>query len=404
MAESEIKIRCASCHRDVRVRAAHAGQRMKCPACGRSLVIPASALRKKGADSEPQHPGAHATTLPPSAGPVSQRTPGPSAAGAPAASPAGSTEHAAAPASFGALPVIITLALCVLLGLATLAFGNLVTGLFILVIALTALNGYWLGFSNAAAGIVGMLVAVALAVPVGRACESLVAAACGTTGLTNRVLSIALCGLLLAMLVTALGSFALRRWLRNKPSWRRVDRFVGAGLGLFEGALLGLLLICAVLVLEPVAAGNLAQARAAENHVAVSPASKRVVALAKVAQTSTVGKVAGALNPLREIPLLAVLIDAQSVLLDPAAREVFLNHPAIAEIRERPSVQRALDLLANDPALAHLKDGVSPEELRSLFDNPRLLRVLDDTHLIAELSSVTEQIRTALEYARRSRE
>jgi DNA-directed RNA polymerase subunit RPC12/RpoP len=356
--DERIEFLCAGCRRKIAVPVVYGGRRVKCPACGQAVAVPAA---------------------PP----------------APASEPA-------APPFRGGTQVRIVLGLLVVLAGIALVLGNLVTRLIVLLMLLTVINGYWLGAANVAAGIVGMVATAGLAVPVGRLFEGACARILGTTGLANRMASVAICGVILATIGAAAVSLVLTRVLKKWTAWKRVDRLVGAGLGLFEGALLGILLIWGILALEPMAAGNIAQAADPRSRVVVSPASSRIVALAKAAHDSTMGQVAGVVNPLRSMRMIGMLADAQIVLNDPQAREAFLHHPKMVAIHDRPAVRRALDLLAQEPLVESLKDGVSGSELRRLLDSPRLLAVLDETNLVAELAPVAEQIAEALADARES--
>lgn len=283
-----------------------------------------------------------------------------------------------------------------LFAVAALLFGNLVTRLFVVLVVLTTLNGYWLGAARVAASAVGFLVALLLAVPMGKLVEPLVSTLVGTTGLANRMLSIGICGAVQVMVVGVALSVLFARFLKRRPEWRRFDRLIGTGVGLVDGAIFGAFLIWAVLLLEPMAGRYTGQSGRSDR---ADLLRRNVLTAAASVRQSAVGRAAGVVNPLKEMQMFALLNHAQTVLADPRAREVFVNHPTMQRIRERPAVRRTLELLANEPALVEFEDGLSDEELRDLLQSPRLLAILDETGLLRELAPISADIERALEAA-----
>ena len=283
-----------------------------------------------------------------------------------------------------------------------LIFGNLVTGVFVLFVALAAVNGYWVGASRITAVFGGMFVAAILAVPLGRAFEGVFSAALGSSGLTNRMVSIAMLALIIVVVVTIALQVVIGRVVKKKPQWKRYDKLIGSGLGLAEGTLLGFLLIWAVLSLEPIAVTSLAQTGEPQNATRPNPVSQKIVALAKVARESSVGQIADAVNPLDEMRLITMFENGLIVLNDPAIREAFVTHPTIEGLRQRPAVQQALEMLAADPKINQIiesEGSISGEELRAILDSPTILDILDETNLVGELSPIVEEIERAIEQA-----
>ena len=171
-------------------------------------------------------------------------------------------------------PELIGLAVIVFVSLLMLIFGNIVTKVFFLLVALAAVNGYLLGASKVASALAGLLIAAFLGVPLGKAFEGLIGGMFGTTGLTNRMISVVVVTVVLVAIVGIALQFVLRRFLAEKPEWQRYDRQAGLGIGLAEGLLLGLVMIWAVLSLDPVAQTSIAQAE--ENNLPVNPVAKMV--------------------------------------------------------------------------------------------------------------------------------
>jgi hypothetical protein len=347
--------------RKIAVDRAVPGRRVKCPRCGQVLTVPQSFVRQP--------------------------------AGRPPAGRAAPSKPTAV-ATLAAWPRSYRIGIGVLLVVALLAliFGNLVTRLFVGLVVLSMLNGYWLGASNLAAGIAGTLAALLFAVPVGRALEGWSSMLFGSTGLVNRVVSIAVGGVILGVVVGLALSVPVRRAVKSSVVWRRFDKLLGTGLGLLEGALLGTVLIWAAVSVEPMAARALAEGSRPERGVQASPSAEWVVTIAKAARNSAVGRAASVVNPLKELRVIDLLERVQTVLNDPVARELFVNHPAIQRIRHRPSVERTLALLSAEPQIPKLEDGISHEEVRSLLTSPRFLAILDETGLLGDLSPIANDV------------
>lgn len=356
MTDARIRFRCAGCQKRLVVDRVHAGRKVRCPGCGRPLTVPVA-----------------------------------DAASTPVATPS----EAPPALSVWTPPVQIATAILLLLGLVAIIFGNLATRIVVVLIGLSMLNGYWLGASRVVGAIVGMLLAIATAVPVGRACEGLVGGVFGTSGLVNRMFSIAICALVLMALVATLMSIPIGRWLKRRPRLRRYDRLVGAGLGIAEGTLMALFVIWGALAVEPIVAANVARGADPVAGAAPTRAAQIALSFATAAQESVVGQVTAPVNPLRHMRALNLLERAEAVLSDPQRCEAFALHPLMQQVRERPSVKRAGELLA-DAALVNLDDGLSGDEVRTLLTSRRLLEILDETQVLSELSPIADDIAQAL--------
>ncbi len=298
-------------------------------------------------------------------------------------------------------PRIFCLGLLVGLIVFALIFGNIVTRIFVTLVALSMLNGYWLGASNVAATICGMLIAIPLAIPGGKACEGLTNSLFGLTGLTNRIVSIGVCYTIVIVIVTTILAIVARLTIKKKRAWRRADRMLGAGLGLVEGGLFGLLVIWALLTLQPIVARHMAMAQHSAAPTRPSRMVRWVARAADSVEESAVGRAASWSNPLKEMRLMTIFTDAQQVLNDPAARDRFVNHPTMREIAQRPSILKAQEMLASMTDVVNFEDGLSDEELLKLMRDPRIPQILDESNLMADLAPIAGEIEKALTAARR---
>ncbi len=280
------------------------------------------------------------------------------------------------------------------------ALGDWVTVLFFLFVALAVVNGYWIGAARIGALLGGLIAGALLGVPLGKAMEGLCATVFHTTGTTNRLVSTALCALTTLVIVTLILRVIIIRWQKRKPQWQRYDRLVGSGLGLLEGVLLGFLLLWAVLSLEPIARTSLAQTQSPGNSTTTNPISQHIVSIAQSARGSTVGQLADTINPLNEMRLVTLLAKGLIVINDPQARHAFINHPAIQDIQQRPSVQKSLQMLADDDQISTvLETGSMGEVLRTILASPTLLAIFDQTDIVADLSPLADEIELAINEA-----
>ncbi|MBI1368565.1 MAG: hypothetical protein GC162_07905 [Planctomycetes bacterium] len=393
-----IRFVCTQCHRKIGVPDEDAGRRCKCPDCGTVLKIP----RAPQPGPKPMHLMADLAALDDGPPTPMRELPGalpslPTSHGRTSArvSATGDAESFDMPALkwsvLGGMTVIAAM---------TLLLGNLVTGLFFLFVLLAMINGYWFGASKVAAVFGGLIAAALLAAPLGRAFEGLTASILGTTGMTNRMISIALFAVVIVIGATALLQMGIGQWMKRKPHWRPFDRPLGACLGIFEGTLLGFLIIWSILSLEPIAAAGAAAAQ--EPDAAPNPAAQAVVAIAHSAHESAVGQIASAVNPMRDIRVFSLFEKVLIVLNNPAARDAFANHPAVAAIQERPTVQKAMEMLKADPdlmAIIESKDGITGEGLRKILDSDTVLHIVDRTAIVAEISPMIDQIQQAVDDA-----
>jgi len=307
-----------------------------------------------------------------------------------ARSPVGRT----APADAGSMQLWVAAPIMVAVTGAAFAFGSIVTGIFVAFVAIVTVNGYWIGGLRIAGLLAGLLAAALVAVPLGRGVEGLIGTVIGTTGLTNRFISIAVVAVVTIIAVAIASQVALSRVKDKLGPWTRHDRAIGAGLGLAEGGLLGFLMLWAVFSREPVAVTSLSgQER--------NPISEGVLAAADSARRSVVGRAADAMNPFDEMRMITLFKNALIVLNDPGASAAFVNHPAVEAIRNRESVQQAMATLSADPEIGLILESgeMSADQLRVVLDSDAVLSILDDGRLVADLRPMIGDLSAALDEA-----
>lgn len=300
-----------------------------------------------------------------------------------------------------------TLALIVLAGgvVFTLTAG-LMGGAVPLVVCLVAtaamMQGLWRGGAELAGLVAGMLLAALLAPGLGKAVEGAPAALLGTTGLTNRFISIALTGVVIVGAVAVPASVVARRFMKSRPDLERHNSIAGAVLGAGEGLLLCMFVLWGMLALEPIAEGRLAadrMAAEAEGEIAYeSPLARGVAAAGRAVRESSLGSIARASSPLAGSRYLGIAADFAEVCRDEAAYEHLMASAVIGRIRAMPSITRALDEFHADAELTGLfeRDGVTTDTLRAVMDSPTVLRILDTTTAAADIEPLAEELIAAI--------
>ncbi len=289
--------------------------------------------------------------------------------------------------------ISIVIALAVL----TLAFGGLVAGVSAVVIAMAVLQGLWRGATELVGLVIGLVLAGVLAAPAGKAMEGAVGSLAGTTGLTNRLLSMGLVALAIASVSGIVGRLAARRWLKLHPTYRRWDPYAGALCGLAEGCVLALMLMWGPLSLEPVARSRTGGDDRDEPMIA-----RAVVQYAQRVRASSLGAIAERTNPLAGSDLMAIAADFAAISRDRAAMECLMNSAVMKRIRTLESVRTAQSLLDADASLRGVfgAQGVSVHGLRQVMDSPTVLRILDETKVVADLSPLMHDLLAAIREAR----
>ena len=382
MSIDSIYFRCGKCGKSLVAPKSDAGRAVSCPSCTRKLNIPRfsqTGATPRGTAPQSDVSAAEAT--------VTAKANEPQAVSA--------DKPSAGHSMFGLF------LLGLILGLTLIAFyaGNIVTRLFVALVFITALNGYWMGAAKITATLLGMLLAVPLATPVGRWFEGLTTSLVGTTGLMNRMIAIGVGAFAVIVVLGIVLTYPLNLWLKRHPGWKKADRIVGCLLGMLEGGMLGVFLIWAVLVIEPIAARHLAEVEASHGQMEVNEGARWIARTAAAVKESAVGRVVRVANPLKELRIFRFFDEAQTVLNDRQFRERFVNHPNMKAIAELPSIKKAQEMLIENSEIINFEDGLSDEELKMLLQDPRFLNILDETKLLEELGPIAYQIQEAFDEA-----
>jgi len=293
------------------------------------------------------------------------------------------------------------LALCALLAIAVAAivFGNLATKILVPVLVLAAINGYRLGGARIMASFAALALAGVSAGPLGKFAEGAFSAVLGTTGVTNRLISV-----VAIAVVVLVGSGALFLWMasrlvKNKPTWSTADRWSGSLLGAVQGALLVFLATWGVLALDSAAKARLQT----DGQVATSNLQAHgIVRLADSVRGGMFGSLAERYNPLAEMKVFSMPSKFLKVVNHPEALAAFTEHPAVQQIKDRPVVAEAMKTLHQDETVKQLiasGDQLSAADLATILSSPATLKLVDESDLMAELRPISAEFEQALEDA-----
>lgn len=325
---------------------------------------------------------------------------------APAAKP-----RAADPAGAAISPetwaVLALLAAGAIMSLTAALAGSAPVALVAAVVFACAAQGLWRGAAEIAGLLIGTLVALLLAPPLGRALEGVFSSALGATGVQNRLLSVAITFAGILIIVTVGAGFGASRLLKTRPQWARWNRWAGGALGLFEGGLLAMAVLWVPLAMEPVAQARVAadrEAAEAEGGTAKpNAAAAGVVAFAKAVRQSPLGGLAEATNPVQGSLILSMAEDYATISRDREALAAFVNSPVMQRIKELPSVKSAIERLKADPKLKEMfstSSAVSPGTLLDIMKSQAVLDVLDGGTVVSDLTPLVGEIAEAMKAAK----
>ena len=258
--------------------------------------------------------------------------------------------------------------------------------------------GAFSGFRAGAAYIFTLLVAVtaaiALAPSIGVSHEAWMSQWLGTTGLTNRFVSIGVVGLLIAIAVSVVLITIARRVMKDRPRLENADRWVGFGVGGLEGAAAIVLFLGGMLVVEPI---ELERAKRRDpNDSSGRLVSKLILNSCEMTRESRIGPALVAYNPFSRIPQLNKVEEVQqsvAVLSDPEKIQGLLYHPRIRQLRQRPEVRRVVDQLTSDPEIRSiLRSGKRMDRsmAMTLLSHPAVMELVDQPGFIEEASQIIQ--------------
>lgn len=274
--------------------------------------------------------------------------------------------------------------------------GDTVSAAIIAFAGIAGLAGYRAGAISILLLLGSATIAFWVAPSLGMANETKFSSWFGTTGLTNRIVSI----LVVGFAVIAIGSFVamfLRRRLASRPKLEAANHWAGFGLGLLEGGVAMALLLGGILMVE---------SREIERAPLRDPAdtrgqmvSKFILETSSQTRQSLIGSAIAQNNPFKTIPQLQKFEQVQDtvdVLKDPNKIQHIMYHPSIKELQQSHAVQRAVSELQDDPEIADIlrSQQVDRSMAMKLLSHPAVLRLVDQPEFIERAGTIIQSLGT----------
>jgi hypothetical protein len=296
--------------------------------------------------------------------------------------------------------LLIALAILSVPAIAGLLLGNVIIKIAIVLIVLSMLYGWSRGLTGTLSVLAAMLIAILLARPIGGAMSGAMSAITGSTGILNRVASVGAGGLVIFVIISIAISIPLQRLIKRNPSIQRVDRVGGLALGLVEGVILALGFVWTPLALEPIASMQTADGATTIDgkQMPPNPLAERVIWLANKSRESAIGRSVGAINPVASARPLTMANDFLHLAQDERALQRFNESTEAENLRSLQSVQQAMEILESDQDLMQRiqEEGASPDVVRDLLESPTVLRILDETTILSDLTRSMESLQLAM--------
>jgi uncharacterized membrane protein required for colicin V production len=271
--------------------------------------------------------------------------------------------------------------------------GDYVVAAVSVIAIVSAFSGYFTGAAWMLASLVGIGAAFTFAPSLGYTHEMRFSEWFGTTGLTNRFMSVGIVGILISTVVALVLMKITGRMIESRRGLESFNRFLGFGIGAVQGPAAVLFLLGGFLVIESMEqerAGHLGPSVVADKPLV----SKLMLKTNELTHESLLGPTIVEYNPFTRIPQLDKLADVQrsvQVLSDPAQIEGVLNHPSIRELQERPAVKHAVEQLRADESIQEvLRSGKRMDRSMAmiLLSHPAVLELIDQPGFLKEASRI----------------
>jgi uncharacterized membrane protein required for colicin V production len=274
--------------------------------------------------------------------------------------------------------------------------GDFVVAAVCAIAVIGAFSGYRAGASWILAPLAAIATAIAFAPPMGKYSELIFSQLFGTTGLTNRFLSIGILGLVLSLVVSSVLIMIARRVLRYRPRLDSFNRWLGLGFGGLLGPIAILFFLGGMLILEPTMRKRASMNRLDDERGQF--VSKFVLTTTKMTRQSRLSPTVVEYNPFTRIPQLNKMEELQrtiAVLSDPAKIRGMLRHPSIKQLQQRPEVKLAMQKLTAEPVIQEiLRSGKRMDRsmAMSLLRHPAVLELVDQPGFLTEASKIIRRM------------
>ncbi len=273
--------------------------------------------------------------------------------------------------------------------------GDSILAAALAIIGIASFGGYRAGAAYIVGTLIAITVAIMLAPSIGVSQEQRFTQWFGTTGLTNRLLSIGTIGVLISFAVTMIAFTIAGLFLANRPRTDTVNRWIGFAIGGAEGVLVVMLFLGGLLIIEP------AERQRADTRDPLDLrgqfVSKWILKITDEIHSSQVGPLLVANNPFLVVPQLNKVQEIQQsvqVLSNPKKIDELIHHPSIEKLQQRAEVQQAVDQLLKDPEVQRiLQSGkrLDRAAAMTLMSHPAVLELIDQPGFVEEAYRVIKE-------------
>lgn len=255
---------------------------------------------------------------------------------------------------------------------------------------ITAFAGYRAGAAWMLSIVVAGIAIITFAPSIGIDQEARISQWFGTSGLTNRIISVTLAGILIGVLSLFASNFIFSRVLARKPKLESINRWLGFSLGAVEGLLGVTLFLSGILMLQPTekesdSLPNAGDENAFQRFIQDTREQTRRSRIGPALDTYNPVESLTSSQPFEEIQRLARLLE------EPSQIQELLDNPEIQRLRERPDIQRVISQLESDPDVQEILNSQTPisrESLLTLMNHPSVLELLDQPGFVEEAAKV----------------
>lgn len=255
-----------------------------------------------------------------------------------------------------------------------------------------AFSGYRVGALYMVATIAALTAAIAYAPAIGQAHEFRFTQWFGTTGLSNRFLSIGVVGVVMSLVLSTFTIVCVGKVLKRSPRLDSLNRWTGFAVGGVEGLAAVVLFLGGLLLVEP--AEKERAALRDPTDLRGQMLSKFILATAEQTRASRIGPVLQEYNPFIRVPQLNKIEEVQQsvqVLSDPEKIQDVLHHPSMVQLQNRPEVRQAMQKLKADPEIRdilHSGRTMDRTMAMTLMNHPVVLELVDQPGFMDAASKV----------------
>lgn len=244
------------------------------------------------------------------------------------------------------------------------------------------------GLRAGATGMIGMFAAMGIAVVYGPSLgvrfEADVTKWIGTTGLANRLISIAIVVIMMTLVIGQVFQWVVLLVTHKRKMLQGLNRYLGGILGCVQGVAGVFLLVGGLFTIETLRNAENKNANQRSSQVQIEPTSVSI--LERVIQEthgSKLGTWVKQYNPYEKIPQLNRFHEVKrtvEMLVQPERVQQLLAHPEVVRLKSDPQVQQAIRDLRDDPEISKLLHGGKPLDSSAvmlLMNHPKVLNLLD---------------------------